>query len=115
MTQFTRMAKSEEGAFAKAYPADGDLYFQKGEEFSIDERAKLAKKGAAMSDGSFPIRNSTDLKHAIDDWGRAGSKPTVKEHIIQRAKDLDLTGSLPDGWVPAGGSNTDTNTDTTAK
>lgn len=33
--------------------------------FSEGERKKLAKEDEAMSDGSFPIRNTQDLKDAI--------------------------------------------------
>lgn len=68
-------------------------------DFSQEERDNLASTGAAMSDGSFPIKSKSDLENAIHDWGRAGSKPSVKDHIISRAKSLGATDLLPDGWV----------------
>jgi hypothetical protein len=68
-------------------------------DFSQDERDKLSETGAAMSDGSFPIKTKADLENAIHDWGRAGSKPAVKDHIISRAKSLGATDLLPEGWV----------------
>lgn len=67
--------------------------------FSAAQRKSLAKTGAAEPDGSFPIRNATDLRNAINDWGRSGSKPSDKAHIISRAKALGLTGKLPMSWM----------------
>lgn len=67
--------------------------------FSTAERKSLAKQGKAEPDGSFPIRNASDLKNAIRDFGRAGSKPSDKAHIIARAKALGLSGNLPMSWM----------------
>lgn len=67
--------------------------------FSAAERRSLAKSGAAESNGSYPIRNASDLKNAIRDFGRGGSKPADKAHIISRAKALGLTGNLPMSWM----------------
>lgn len=39
-------------------------------DFSTKERKSLSKKGEALPDGSFPIRNSQDLKDAIKSYGR---------------------------------------------
>lgn len=68
-------------------------------DFSQEERDKLSDTGAAMPDGSFPIKSKSDLENAIHDWGRAGSKDSVKQHIISRARSLGATDLLPDGWV----------------
>src|SRR5512146_2583878 len=68
-------------------------------EFSQDQRDHLADTGAAMADGSFPIKSKSDLENAIHDWGRAGSKDSVKQHIISRAKTLGATDLLPQDWV----------------
>src|SRR5512143_1056106 len=67
--------------------------------FTTDERKKLADSGAAMSDGSYPIRNAGDLQNAIHAIGR-GSAPheDIKAHIIKRARALGLTKSLPEDW-----------------
>jgi cell division protein FtsB len=71
-------------------------------DFSDDERKKLAESGAAMSDGSFPITDTQDLKNAIHAFGRAKDKAKAKAHIIARAKALDQTGLLPANWHKEG-------------
>lgn len=68
-------------------------------EFSAEQRKQLAKKGIALPDGSFPIRNKGDLANAIKAFGRASDKAKAKAHIIKRAKALDATDMLPDGWI----------------
>lgn len=72
-------------------------------EFSAEERRQLAKKGAAMKDGSFPVRNKADLQNAIRAVGRA--RPNTKEerrkvrrHIIRRARAIGASGMIPDTW-----------------
>ena len=68
-------------------------------EFSVDERKKAAKEGAAMSDGSFPIYNASDLHHAISLVGMSNhSETAVKAHIKARAKALCLDNELPADW-----------------
>lgn len=67
--------------------------------FSEKQRDSLAGSGAAMSDGSFPIRNKADLKNAVQAFGRAKDKPAAKSHIIKRAKALGATELLPEGWL----------------
>jgi hypothetical protein len=66
--------------------------------FSDEERKKLAESGAAMSDGSFPITDTQDLKNAIHAFGRAKDKAKAKAHIIARAKELGDTALLPANW-----------------
>ena len=68
-------------------------------DFSESERRELAKSGAAMSDGSYPIRNGEDLHHAISLVGMSNhSESSVKAHIKTRAKALGLESALPDDW-----------------
>lgn len=67
--------------------------------FSQGQRDKLATKGQALPDGSFPIRNSADLKNAIHAFGRAKNPAAAKRHIIKRARALGLTSELPEGWI----------------
>lgn len=71
--------------------------------FTDEQRKELAKKGEALPDGSFPIRNVADLKNAIKAYGRASLKdrPEVRKHIIQRAKDLGATDLVPEVWAEA--------------
>ena len=66
--------------------------------FSADDRKRLAGSGAAMSDGSFPIENKSDLENAIQAIGRAKNPATAKAHIKARAKSLGATNLLPDTW-----------------
>lgn len=67
--------------------------------FSQAQRRSLAKSGKAEADGSYPIRNAADLKNAIADFGRGGSKPSDKAHIVARAKALGLSKNLPMSWM----------------
>jgi hypothetical protein len=67
--------------------------------FKTEERKKLSAKGQAMPGGGFPIRNSQDLKNAIQAYGRAKNKAAAKAWIIKRAKALGLTELLPEGWL----------------
>jgi hypothetical protein len=63
-----------------------------------DTRKKMAKKGTAMPDGSYPIANASDLRNAIQAIGRAKDPAAAKAHIKRRAKALGLGDLIPDGW-----------------
>lgn len=67
-------------------------------ELDTEERRKLAERGQALPDGSFPIRNKEDLKDAIQSYGRAKDKAEAKRWIERRARELDAEGELPDDW-----------------
>src|SRR5437868_2902999 len=67
-------------------------------DFSTKQRKAAAKSGAAMSDGSYPIENKSDLENAIRAIGRAKNPAAVKAHIRTRAKALGATDLLPDIW-----------------
>lgn len=58
--------------------------------FSSKERSKLADKGVAEPDGSYPIRNAQDLANARKDLARS-SDPTAADraHIAKRAKAIE--------------------------
>jgi hypothetical protein len=66
-------------------------------------RKKLAEQGMALPDGSFPIRNVSDLKNAIQSYGRASKekKATVRRHIIKRARVLKKADLIPAEWKSA--------------
>lgn len=66
--------------------------------FSADKRKKLAEKGDALPDGSFPISNGGDLKNAIRAFGRAKDKAETKRHIIKMAKRLRMDHLIPGDW-----------------
>lgn len=74
--------------------------------FTAEQRRELAKSGAAMSDGGFPIRNASDLQNAIQAVGRASGgeegRNAVRRHIIARAKALGLSDKIPDTWKADG-------------
>lgn len=65
---------------------------------STEERQQLAERGAAMPDGSYPIKTIADLKNAIQAFGRAKDPAAVKRHIIRRARALNAIDQLPEGW-----------------
>lgn len=67
--------------------------------YSQAERDEAAKKGEAMADGSYPVKNEADLKNAIRAVGRGNaSHDSIRKFIIGRAKALGLSKLIPDGW-----------------
>lgn len=70
-------------------------------EFNTSERQSAASSGAALPDGSFPIENASDLKNAIQAFGRAKNPSEAKAHIRSRAKALGKTDLIPDEWKSA--------------
>lgn len=68
-------------------------------DFSHSERKDLAKKGEAMPNGKYPIRNRQDLKDAIKLSGASDMpKEKVKAWIKKRAKELGLESEFPEDW-----------------
>ena len=67
-------------------------------ELDTEERRKLAERGEALPDGSFPIRNKKDLKDAVQSYGRAKDKAEAKRWIKRRARELDAEDELPEDW-----------------
>jgi hypothetical protein len=74
---------------------------------TASQRKQFSKQGVAMPDGSFYIRNATDLSNAINAVGRAtpnasesevARRNSVRRHIIKRASDLKLSKMIPDTW-----------------
>lgn len=74
---------------------EGDM---EKKDYSTKERKQMADSGEALPDGSFPIKNKTDLKNAIQSIGRAKDEAKAKTHIKARAKDLGATDMIPDTW-----------------
>lgn len=66
---------------------------------STEERERLADKGHAMADGGYPIANTSDLKNAIQAFGRAKNPDAVKAHIRRRASALGASDQLPESWT----------------
>jgi hypothetical protein len=67
------------------------------------ERKDLAEKGEALPDGSYPIRNESDLQNAIHAYGRSkkGDRAKVRRHIIKRARQLKKGDMIPEKWKTA--------------
>jgi hypothetical protein len=64
---------------------------------------KAAASGAAMADGSYPIKTKADLRKAIKAVGRGGADhDKIRAHVIKRAKALGLEALVPDNWNPDG-------------
>ena len=70
--------------------------------FSDEDRTKMADEGMALSDGSFPIKSTDDLKNAISAYGRAKDKDAAKNHIMKRAKALGAEKMIPSTWLTGG-------------
>lgn len=71
-------------------------------EFSQEERERLAKKGHAMPDGSYPIVTEEDLRNAIQAIGRAKDPEATKRHIKKRASALGKEDLIPEEWGGGG-------------
>ena len=67
-------------------------------DYSARERERMAKRGEALPDGSFPIANRTDLENAIHLWANAKDPVRARRHIVERARALRLMDALPEGW-----------------
>lgn len=67
-------------------------------ELDTKQRRKLAERGEALPDGSFPIRKREDLRDAVQSYGRAKDKAEAKRWIKRRARELDAEDELPDDW-----------------
>ena len=73
------------------------------------QRMELAKDKKALPDGSFPIRNVSDLKNAVHAYGRAkpGNRGLVRRHIVKMARQLDRKDLIPENWKEASVNDTD--------
>lgn len=72
--------------------------------FTEDQRNSMSKEGTAMPDGSFPIKSESDLRNAIQAYGRAKDKEAAKRHIMKRAKEMGKENLIPSNWVMGGGT-----------
>ena len=68
-----------------------------------DERMKLAEKGFALPNGSYPISSVADLRNAIQAYGRSkeSDRAKVRKHIIKRAGQLKARHMIPAEWQNA--------------
>lgn len=56
--------------------------------WNTEHRKEAKKKGWALKDGSYPIKDVADLKKAIQALGRAKNRARVVRHIKKRARAL---------------------------
>jgi peptidoglycan hydrolase-like protein with peptidoglycan-binding domain/2'-5' RNA ligase len=84
--------------FAEIIKASGYEEFEK-RVFTNAQREAASKTGAAMPDGSFPIKDVKDLHNAIQAIGRAKDPVSAKRHIKRRAAVLGASNAIPDTWV----------------
>lgn len=76
-------------------------------DFTQAQRDAAADSGAAMPDGSFPIKNGEDLGNAIHLAGHAKNPAAARAHIKRRAAALGMSDQIPDTWGKATGSDID--------
>jgi len=88
-----KWAKGEAKKAGKEYIYVGESL---NEGYSDEERMELAKKGLALDDGSFPIKDLADLKNAIQAYGRAKDQAAAAKFIAKRAKALGAEDLIPD-------------------
>lgn len=94
-----------EALVASGYTEDqpmsrADLRLHRLRTVSTEERKRLAERGAALPDGSYPIANCGDAAAAIRSVGRAApaKQDEVRAHIRKRVRALGCTGSIFDNW-----------------
>lgn len=70
---------------------------------STGGRRKASASGAAMPDGSYPIKTKADLRKAVKAVGRGGADhDKIRKHVMTRAKALGLEALVPKNWNPNG-------------
>jgi hypothetical protein len=65
-------------------------------DYSTAQRKAMAKSGHALDDGSFPIKDKTDLKNAVGllKSGHGKNKPKAWAHVAKRAGALGVKANL---------------------
>ncbi|MEU5596688.1 hypothetical protein [Streptomyces sp. NPDC020298] len=70
-------------------------------------RRQAAASGAAMPDGSYPIKTKADLRKAIKAVSRGGADhDKIRKHVMKRAKALGLEAMVPSNWNSDGSLKT---------
>jgi hypothetical protein len=67
--------------------------------YNEESRTEMAEEGMALPDGSYPIKDETDLQNAVQAFGRAKDKEAAKRHIMKRARDLGKEDMIPENWM----------------
>ena len=66
--------------------------------YTRTRRMEYAKRGWALPDGSYPIRDVGDLRNAIQAYGLGKNKERTRKHIIKRARQLGRLDLVPENW-----------------
>ena len=66
--------------------------------YTRERRTDYAKRGLALPDGSYPIRDVGDLRNAIQAYGLGKNRAAAKRHILKRARALKRTDLIPENW-----------------
>jgi hypothetical protein len=74
-----------------------EAYYEK-RFYTRERRTEYAKRGWALPDGSFPIRDVGDLRNAIQAYGLGKNQAAAKRHIMKRARALKRTDLIPEKW-----------------
>ena len=100
----------EDIAFLREKAAELSIEVDSFADISAEARKKLAEKGQALPDGSYPIRNESDLKNAIKAYGRSNpeDRAKVRTHIRKRARALGKEELIPENWKAASNEVEDT-------
>ena len=70
------------------------------EKYGAATRREMADSGVAMPDGSYPVADAEDLRHAVRAVGRGrhDSHDVIRRHVIARANALGIDDAIPDDW-----------------
>ncbi len=66
--------------------------------YTRNRRMEYAKRGWALPDGSYPIREVGDLRNAIQSYGLGKNKKRTRQHIMKRARQLGRLDLIPEDW-----------------
>jgi hypothetical protein len=69
-------------------------------DYPAETRRRMARSGAALPDGSFPIADCKDASDAIRSIGRAapGKRDRARAHIRKRVRSLGCSGPIYENW-----------------
>lgn len=96
-----KLARSLKREFEASIQVEAGYYvpsslMREGKDYPEEKRKEFAKKGWALSDGSFPIADCGDVKDAQHRVGTSKHSPgTIKSHIKKRWKALGCGGREP--------------------
>lgn len=69
------------------------------EDLSAAARHLAAAEGDALPDGSYPVRDLTELHKAIHAVGRSKHPIEVRRYLIRRARELGAENLIPRQWL----------------